>query len=117
MLVCRLTQLEQALAQPQVKCLSHEGGGDEAKTVDIIKMLTNARTDYEKVRFLTHLWFSEEHCQHRFIRVCLPSVPGPAHTRTEGDRWQQCSLQKPPPDQADPCETKRSGKTLQPAKQ
>ncbi|XP_011611684.1 mRNA-decapping enzyme 1B isoform X1 [Takifugu rubripes] len=45
-----LTQLEQALAQPQVKCLSHEGGGGEAKTVDIIKMLTNARTDYEKAQ-------------------------------------------------------------------
>lgn len=63
-LVCRLTQLEQAIAQPQVKCLSHEGGGGEAKTVDIIKMLTNARTDYEKVRFLTDSWCSEEHCQN-----------------------------------------------------
>lgn len=51
MLVCSLTQKEQALAQPQVGCLSPERGGSEAKSVDIIKMLTNAKTDYEKVRF------------------------------------------------------------------
>lgn len=74
MLVCRLTQLEQVLAEPQAKC-SSERRGSEAKTVDIIKMLTNARTDYEKVRFLTYscililpsaTWFSDEHCHNLF---------------------------------------------------
>lgn len=49
--VCSLTQQEQALAQSQVRCLPPERGGSETKTVDIIKMLTNAQTDYEKVRF------------------------------------------------------------------
>lgn len=49
--VCSLTQQEQALAQSQVRSLSPERGGSETKTVDIIKMLTKAQTDYEKVRF------------------------------------------------------------------
>lgn len=49
--VCSLTQQEQALAQSQVRRSSPERGGSDTKTVDIIKMLTNAQTDYEKVRF------------------------------------------------------------------
>lgn len=48
--VCSLTQQEQALAQSQGGWLSPGGGrGSEAKTVDIIQMLTKARTEYDKV--------------------------------------------------------------------
>lgn len=45
-----LTQQEQALAQSQVRRSSPERGGSATKTVDIIKMLTNAQTDYEKAQ-------------------------------------------------------------------
>lgn len=44
-----LTQQEQALAQSQGGWSSPGGGGSDAKTVDIIQMLTKARTEYDKV--------------------------------------------------------------------
>lgn len=47
--VCSLTQQEQVLAQSQGGCFSLGGAGSEAKAVDIIQMLTKARTEYEKV--------------------------------------------------------------------
>lgn len=47
--VWSLTQQEQALAQSQGGWLSPGGGGSDAKTVDIIQMLTKARTEYDKV--------------------------------------------------------------------
>ncbi|CAF97221.1 unnamed protein product, partial [Tetraodon nigroviridis] len=45
-----LTEQEQTRAQSQVQCLSPESGGSETKMVDIIEMLTNARSDYEKAQ-------------------------------------------------------------------
>lgn len=44
-----LTQQEQALAQSQGGWLSPGGGASDAKAVDIIQMLTKARTEYDKV--------------------------------------------------------------------
>lgn len=58
--MCSLTQQEQFLAQSQGGWLSPEkgkgggatvtgGGGGGGKAVDIIQMLTKARTEYDKV--------------------------------------------------------------------
>lgn len=60
--MCSLTQQEQVLAQSQGGWLSPEGGGrgggaaavtggggSSGKAVDIIQMLTKARTEYDKV--------------------------------------------------------------------
>lgn len=58
MLVCSLTQQEQVLAQSHGGWLSPGGGGgfgitgggrSDGKAVDIIQMLTKARTEYDKV--------------------------------------------------------------------
>lgn len=49
--MCSLTHQEQVQAQTQGGWLSPGGGGGtEGKPVDIIQMLTNAHTQYDKVR-------------------------------------------------------------------
>lgn len=69
--VCSLTQQEQVLAQSQGGWLSPGevrvggGGKGEAKGVDIIQMLTKARTEYDKVcahcRILKRIKQLEQH--------------------------------------------------------
>lgn len=93
------------------------GGGDsgrgdgDGKAVDIIQMLTKARTEFDKVScemgittilLLILIYYSSTYC------LCFS---GKFIFRAKGDWWQQCHIRKPQPDQTNTCKTKHSGST------